>query len=268
MSTPGRIVMLSVGIGDYAHPGVDDLALTRADATDMARAVMQLGSADTLVRLMLDGQATKAGMKAGIDWLAAAVDPDDLALFYYSGHGARYTDQDSDEPDAYDEFLCPYDTGVGGGIETFIRDDEVREWLKAITAHTANLVVILDSCHSGSAILLGEARPKELSRELVQEMLVGYKRPAKAAGIVQEGPLEGHMLLAAAEAHQSSYELEGMTNGLFTTYILEGLADGSIGTFYDLFDYAAAKVNADAAEYSLQQTPHRLDRVEGDLAYR
>jgi uncharacterized caspase-like protein len=260
--------MLSVGIGNYAHPGVNDLALTRADAMDMAQAVIQLGSAETLVRLMLDEQATKAGMKDGIDWLATAVGTDDLALFYYSGHGARYSDQDSDEPDAYDEFLCPYDTGVGGGIETFIRDDEMLEWLKAITAHTANLAVILDSCHSGSAILLGEATPKELSRELVEEMLAGYKRPAKAAGIVPEGPLDGHMLLAAAEAHQSSYELQGMTNGLFTTYVLEGLTNGSIGTFYDLFDYAAAKVNADAAEYNLQQTPHRIDRVEGDLGYR
>jgi hypothetical protein len=59
-----------------------------------------------------------------------------------------------------------------------------------------------------------------------------------------------------------------MTNGLFTTYVLEGLADASIDSFYDLFDYAAGKVNADAAEYNLQQNPHRLDRVEGDLAYR
>jgi uncharacterized caspase-like protein len=269
MSTPTRMVMLSVGIGDYAHPGVNDLALTRADARAMAQAAMQLGSGDTLVRLLLDGQATKAGMKAGIDWLASAVGADDVALFYYSGHGARYTDQDSDEPDAYDEFLCPYDTGVNGGVETFIRDDEMREWLEAITAQTSNLVVILDSCHSGSAILLGEATSKELSRELVQEMLTDYKRPAKEAGIVPgEGPLDGHMLLAAAEAHQSSYELQGMSNGLFTTYVLEGLDDASIGTFYDLFDYAAGKVNADAAQYNLQQTPHRIERAEGDLAYR
>ena len=268
MSAPNRIVMLSVGIGEYADPRISDLSLTRADAMEMARAMIKLGGGDTLVRLLLDKQATKAGMKAGIDWLAANAGADDLAVLYYSGHGARYSDQDSDEPDAYDEFLCPHDTGVGGGINTFIRDDEMREWLKAITAQTANLAVILDSCHSGSAILLGEAVPKQLKGELVQEMLTGYKRPAKSGGLVPEGPLAGHMLLAAAEDHQSSYELRGMSNGLFTTYVLQGLADESIGSFYALFKHASQKVDADAAKYKLQQTPHLIERAEGDLAYR
>jgi len=264
-----HIVMLSVGVGEYANPQINDLALTPGDARDMAQAVKHLGNPQTKVRLLLNQQATKANMKAGIDWLAENVGPEDLAVFYYSGHGARYEDQDSDELDAYDEFLCPYDTGMGGGVETFVRDDEVREWLQAITANTRNLAVILDSCHSGDAVRIGEATPKQIKGELVQEMLSGYKRPSKRAGLVpEEEPLEGHMLLAAAEAHQSAYELGGMDNSLFTVYVLEGLADAAIDTFYRLFEYAAAKVNADAARYHLQQTPHLIKRVEGDLAYR
>jgi uncharacterized caspase-like protein len=261
--------MLSVGIGDYADPRISDLALTRADAIDMAQAVIRLGGPDTVVRLLLDAEATKAKMKAGINWLAKTAGKKDLAIFYYSGHGARYRDQDGDELDAYDEFVCPQDTGVKGGIETFIRDDEMREWLKVVTARTRNLVVIFDSCHSGDAVRVGEATPKQLRGDLVQEMLAGYKRPDKEAGlVVSEEPLQGHMLLAAAEAQQSSYELRGMSNGLFTTYVLKGLEDASIGTFYGLFEYAAAKVNVDAAKYRIDQTPHKIDRFEGDLAYR
>lgn len=269
MAKSNRIVMLSVGIGEYQHGGIADLALPPADAMDMAQAVIGLGSLETLLRLLLNEQATKANMHAGINWLADNVGHDDLAIFYYSGHGARFEDQDSDELDNYDEFLCPYDTGVSGGVETFIRDDELREWLKAITAKTDNLAILFDSCHSGDAVRLGEATPKQLDRSLVQQMLYGYKRPSKPAGFVPtEEPLKGHMLLAAAEAHQSSYELRGMHNGLFTTYLLEGLADGSIITFYNLFQLAARKVGADAARYNLQQTPHLIPRAEGDLAYR
>jgi uncharacterized caspase-like protein len=261
--------MLSVGIGDYADPRISDLNLTRPDAIAMASTILRLGGPDTLVRLLLDAEATKAKMRAGIDWLAQQVGPDDLAIFYYSGHGARYRDQDSDELDAYDEFVCPQDTGVGGGIETFIRDDEMRQWLTIVTAKTPNLVVIFDSCHSGDAVRVGEATPRQLRGDLVQEMLAGYKRPDKAAGLVPtEEPLHRHMLLAAAEAQQSSYELRGMKNGLFTTYVLRGLARKSVTTFYQLFDYAAAKVNADAAKYNIDQTPHRIDRVEGDLALK
>lgn len=269
MSKPNRIVMLSVGIGDYADPRISNLALTRPDAIDMAQAVIRLGGPDTVVRLLLDEEATKAKMRAGIDWLARTLKKTDLAVFYYSGHGARYRDQDGDELDAYDEFLCPQDTGVNGGIETFIRDDEMREWLKTVTARTRNLAVVFDSCHSGDAVRVGEATPRQLRGDLVQEMLAGYKRPDKPAGLaVSEEPLPGHMLLAAAEAQQSSYELRGMSNGLFTTYVLEGFENPSIRTFYGLFDYAAEKVNVAAAKYSLDQTPHRINRVEGDLTYR
>ena len=269
MARPNRIVMLSIGIGDYADPRISDLELTHADAAGMVQAVIGLGTPDTLVRLLLDGEATKAKMKAGVEWLAQNSGPDDLAIFYYSGHGARYRDQDSDELDAYDEFLCPHDTGLGGGVETFIRDDEMREWLNVVTTKTQNLVVVFDSCHSGDAVRLGEATPKQLKGDLVQEMLAGYKRPDKPAGLVShEEPLDGHMLLAAAEAQQSSYEIRGMSNSLFTIYLLKGLADASIGTFYELFAHAAGKVNADAAKFNIDQTPHKVERAQGDLAYR
>lgn len=264
-----RMVMLSVGVGDYANPKVNDLNLTTADARAMAQAMLNLTRGETHLRLLLDAAATKAGIKAGIDWLAQTVGPDDLAIFYYSGHGARYRDQDSDEADAFDEFLCPQDTGVGGGVETFIRDDELRLWLQAITGKTRNLAVILDCCHSGSAVLVGAATAREIPRETVEEMLEGYKRPPdKPVGIGGEGPLGGHMLLAAAQDHQSSYELRGMSNGLFTTYLLAGLADENVKSFYDLFKFAAKKVGEDAVKFNLQQTPNLIERAEGDLAVR
>lgn len=269
MSVSNRIVVLSVGIGDYANPKVSDLKLTTADARDMAQAFLRLSNGEALVRLLLNEQATKAQIKSGIDWLAANVGQQDLAVFYYSGHGARYRDQDSDEPDAFDEFLCPQDTGVGGGVETFIRDDEMRLWLQAVTGRTQNLAVIFDCCHSGSAVLVGAATAREIPREVVDEMLAGYKRPPdKPTGIAGQGPLRGHMLLAAAQDHQSSYELRGMKNGLFTTYLLTGMADENVKTFYDLFKAAANKVSEDAVKYNLQQTPNLIQRAEGDLAFR
>jgi uncharacterized caspase-like protein len=269
MSEAKRIVMLSVGVGDYANPKVNDLKLTTADARDMAAAFTRLAGSEAHVRLLLDAAATKAGIQAGIDWLAQTVAEDDLAVFYYSGHGARYRDQDSDEPDAFDEFLCPQDTGVGGGVETFIRDDELRLWLQAVTGKTRNLAVIFDCCHSGSAVLVGAATAREIPRETVEEMLEGYKRPPdKPTGLAGQGPLRGHMLLAAAQDHQSSYELRGMKNGLFTTYLLEALAGGEVKSFYELFRYAAGKVGEDAVKHNLQQTPNLIERAEGDLAVR
>ncbi|MGE5603098.1 MAG: caspase family protein [Nitrososphaerales archaeon] len=270
MSTPNRIVMLSIGIGNYQNPRINPLSLTRDDAKAMSQVFRGVGPTDPVVKLLLDQDATKAGIKAGIDWLAETAGPDDIAIWYYSGHGARYADPNSDEPNAYDEFLCPYDTFVQKqDISTMLRDKEIKEWIKGITAKTKSLVAIFDSCHSGDAVQLGEATPKEIERSLVEEMLEGITLGAEPAGMVStKGPLEGHMLLAAAQPHQRSYEIRGMHNGLFTTYVLQAMQDSGITTFYSLFKVAAEGVNRDAARYRLQQTPQLMQRAQGDLAFR
>ncbi len=181
-----------------------------------------------------------------------------------------YADPNSDEPNAFDEFLCPYDTfAQQQDLATLLRDKEIKEWLKTITSRTKNMVAIFDSCHSGDAVQLGEATPKELERSLVEEMLDGITLGTQPAGMVSaKGPLEGHMLLAAAQPHQRSYEVRGMQNGLFTTYVLKALANPGITTFYGLFKAAADGVIADAARYRLQQTPQLMQRAQGDLAFR
>jgi uncharacterized caspase-like protein len=270
VSTPNRIVMLSIGIGRYQNPKINQLSLTRGDAIAMSQVFCGIGPTDPVVKLLLDEDATKANIQDGVDWLANTVGPDDIAIWYYSGHGARYADPNSDEPNAYDEFLCPYDTFVQKqDISTMLRDKEIKEWIKAVTARTNNLVAIFDSCHSGDAVQLGEATPKEIERSLVEEMLEGISLGSDPAGMVStKGPLQGHMLLAAAQPHQRSYEIRGMNNGLFTTYVLEGMQDSGITTFYSLFKAAADGVNKDAARYRLQQTPQLMQRAQGDLAFR
>lgn len=269
MAVPNRLVMLSVGVGRYQNPKVNPLSLTLNDARAMAEVFKGIGISDVTVKLLLDDQANKASMQQGVQWLADTIGPDDLAIWYYSGHGARYANPDSDDPGAYDEFLCPYDVGTTPGLGTFLRDKEIKEWLKTITAKTHNLVAIFDSCHSGDAVQLGEATPKELERGLVEDLLEGVDHGTEPPGTISaRGPLQGHMLLAAAQPQQRSYEIRGMQNGLFTTYLLQALANPAVRTFYELFKAASDGVNADAARYRLQQNPQLMPRAEGDLAFR
>lgn len=267
--------MLSIGVGQYQNPRINPLALTHADALAMSQVFTglvpnNLTPTAPVARLLLDQEATKAGIKAGVDWLAETVGPDDIAIWYYSGHGARYADPNSDEPNAFDEFLCPYDTFVQAqDPSTMVRDKEIKEWLKTITARTPNLVAIFDSCHSGDTVQLGEATPKELERNFVEEMLEGISLGAAPAGMVSSrGPLDGHMLLAAAQPHQRAYEIRNMQNGLFTTYLLQALQNPDINTFYGLFKAAADGVIVTAAKARVQQTPQLMPRAQGDLVFR
>lgn len=270
MSTAGRIVMLSVGVGRYQSPQINSLALPPADALAMSQVFCGQAGAQPVVKLLLNEEATKAGIRAGVDWLAEQVGPDDIAIWYYSGHGARYADPDSEEPNAYDEYLCPYDALIReGDASTLVRDKEIKAWLRKITARTPNLVAIFDSCHSGDAVQLGEATPREIERNIVHAKLDGIElEPAPVEVVSSKRPLDGHMLLAAAQPHQRAYEFRSMQNGLFTTYVLKALGDGGVRTFYELFRAAADEVILAAARARLQQTPQLMQRVQGDLAFR
>ena len=66
----------------------------------------------------------------------------DTFLLSYSGHGAQVEDLSGDEADGEDETWCLYDR--------MFLDDEQRE-LYAEFAEGVKIVVLSDSCHSGSA---------------------------------------------------------------------------------------------------------------------
>jgi metacaspase-1 len=104
------------------------------------------GFEDDGIKLLLDGDATAAGIKAGLGWLAeGGADPDAVRIFHYSGHGSYVADQNGDEPDGRDECLVPYDYRAVG----FITDDVLKTLYDRFPSG-GNLTLVMDSCHSGT----------------------------------------------------------------------------------------------------------------------
>jgi len=109
--------------------------------------------------------------------LARRVDPDDRVVIFLSGHGTQQPDDDPDnpddpEPDGLDEVFCCADIepALIPGITRApngITDDDFRGWLKAIRAKGASVWVIVDACHSGTAV-----RGTEVLRQIPPEMLL------------------------------------------------------------------------------------------------
>ena len=81
-------------------------------------------------------------------------------VIYFSGHGTRQPDGEQDELDGWDEVLLPADTGPwdagGKRILNAIVDDELGKWTRAISSAPAHLWVIIDACHSGTALRGGK----------------------------------------------------------------------------------------------------------------
>lgn len=97
-------------------------------------------------KLLLDGEATAAGIEVGLEWLAeGGGDVDAVRVFHYSGHGSHVADETGDEPDGRDECLVPYDYETAG----LVTDDVLKTLYDRFPAGD-NLTLVMDSCHSGT----------------------------------------------------------------------------------------------------------------------
>jgi hypothetical protein len=156
---------LLVGVSDY-HRLDADLRGPRNDVRLMAETLLARGAdAGAIAVLTTPGATLPAGIApasdptrtailSGLAALAAGAGPDDTVLFYFSGHGSQAPDASGDESGGYDEVLLPSDSagwkGQIGAVENALVDDELQAAMQAILDTGADLVAILDACHSAT----------------------------------------------------------------------------------------------------------------------
>jgi hypothetical protein len=250
---------LCIGINNY--PGTqNDLAGCVNDAEDWVVTLQARGFA---VTKMLDSQATKANMVKAVEDLIGAAGAGDSLIITYSGHGTFVPDTQGDEPDARDEALCPYDIDRGN----VLLDDEIHALFQRRPARV-KLVLISDSCHSGSVIrwappdrdsdaplprflppaawMPADVLPKSAQGEVLTRIGTGTRPTVLSAG--------GDLLMAGCQDQEFSYDarFNGRPNGAFTYYALKTLKSLPAGATYTDW-YAAIRQYLPGASYP--QTP-------------
>ncbi|KAI9278636.1 caspase domain-containing protein [Phascolomyces articulosus] len=84
----------------------------------------------------------------GMRWLVNEPEPNDSYFFFYSGHGTQVKDTSGDEPDGFDEAICPLDADENG----VLIDDDMHELLVTPLPAGARLTAMFDCCFSGTAL--------------------------------------------------------------------------------------------------------------------
>jgi hypothetical protein len=228
---------LCIGINNY--PGTHmDLQGCVNDANDWAAALSARGFT---VTTLLDDQATKAAMVAAMGNLIGKAAKNDSLVITFSGHGTYQPDTDGDEVDGLDEALCPYDLQTNGAA---LIDDEIKT-LFATRKAGVRIVLIADSCHSGTVTRAARAEPDADTRPRFMPMgnwlpdkLLPKNRVGKlAASIVAPSgtsPLQsafsralGDLLLSGCKEGPNNFSydarIQGRPNGAFTYYALKAL---------------------------------------------
>jgi internalin A len=233
---------LVVGVAFYVDPAVVDLTYASTDALSFAQALQeQTGVPPSRITLLTDDEATRAAIEEAFSDVAAKARPEDTVIIYISGHGASVPDRDGDEADGdgNDEAFLPYDA-VKGDAASYILDDALGRWIAAIPAE--RVALFLDSCYSG-----GQARAMDVS-----PLLMKGPSDSIARDILTDAMRKQRRgILAACEPSQLAWENRGLQHGVFTYFLLQGMADNSADTngdgavsFGELGGYVTEKLDA------------------------
>jgi hypothetical protein len=224
------------------------------DARDMAQIAQSMGFIDR--RVYLTGKATSEQLIDDMLEFAQTLEEEDLLLLTYSGHGGQIPDEASDEDDRYDETWCLYDRQLIDG-ELHRLFNRFRKGVR--------IVVLADSCHSGTVVKLRrDAGLLPLSVFANQMAQVGHDSPttlsaapSRAAPIevtvaAYNGQRRSYLALQAASTGARDIEpragvirmsgcmddqlsLDGKSNGLFTSNLKRVWNDGAFAGGYRLF---------------------------------
>lgn len=140
---------LLVGINYVGTPY--ELAGCINDAVNMQQRLQTYFPACKEYRLLTDTTATKPSRQNildGLAWLTAGLKAGENVMFHYSGHGGLVRDTNGDEVTGMDSCIYPVN---GTNIETII-DDELRTLLAAKIPTGSKCFVVIDACHSGTAV--------------------------------------------------------------------------------------------------------------------
>lgn len=251
MPEPPSRTALVYGISIYdvsAGEGLSgNLTYTDDDARSVAASLeaqgwdVKLGLADTQVAAESQ-DATRAAIEADI---AALSGTEGLVLFYYSGHGTLIGSR---------SYILPF--GSLADYSEMISADELYAMFEE--AGLRNVVVILDSCHSGGFVDEGptaDAAPEvfdeiDENRDVAYTLFVDALGDALSAFISYEAG-GGYVALSAAGIGELSWESGTFGHGVFTAGILAAFgdeaadrdSDGYVSTG-ELYAYCVAYVMA------------------------
>jgi len=256
---------LLIGVQDYPALPEYDRLLGPANDVELVRTYLLTEApvpfSPDRITVLADGiagsrPATLQAIRDEVSALESRLAPGDFVYLHFSGHGSQAPAIGTDpEPDGLDELFLPYDIGPWsfdtGEVENALRDDEIGAMLDRLRATGADIWVVFDSCHSGSANR-GAPKGDEIRSRRVSAQSLGIPPSAfddlplapPPEPMFETGPTEGRGSLTAffaARTSETTPEMNmpaGITprqpHGVFTFTLFQALAANPGGNYRDL----------------------------------
>ena len=215
------------------------------DVNAVRRRIVAGGFAPERIRLLtddVDEPPTRNNILTSLKATADATAPDDLLLFYYSGHG----DERGGE-----SYLVARDGRRLTLSDTAVPISRIKEMIEQAPARAK--VIVLDACHAGAD--------------------VGKGRRTMSEGFIRRvfEQAEGLAILASCKQGQLSYEWRERVCSVFTHYLLHALTgqadrdNKGFVTVQDVSRHVTDGVKLWASQHKTSQTPTLQYTVAGDI---
>ena len=264
-----NIYALLVGIDNYAAP-VSPLQGCVNDVKaieEYLQTRVKTEGWNLHLKTLQDSQATRQGIIDGFREHLCQADRNDVALFYYSGHGSQEQAPREFwhlEPDRLDETLVCYDSRLQGGWD--LADKELAKLISEVAQKNPHITLILDCCHSGSGSrdpFLETAVRQYTTDERVRPLDSFIFSPEEIRDLIASDkqasgwnlPRGKHILFASCQDSETAkeYNADGEHRGAFCHFLTQTLKQtpGNL-TYRDLFKRTNALVRSKIKQQSPQ----------------
>ena len=194
---------LVIGISKFQDSSIN-LKYSSKDATDFYNyLIKEAHFKPDHVRLLTDEKATRSNILTtlGDNWLNRVAGPDDLVVFFFSGHGSP-SRADAEGTN----YLVAYDTDKSKLLATGISMQQFTDLVKD-RVHSDRIVICMDACHSGATENTGSKGIYRASNFSVDAIVQGC----------------GKFVVCSSQPSELSWESTEYPNGVFTHCLIEGL---------------------------------------------
>lgn len=146
---------------------------------------------DEQVRVLIDEEATRSNLLANLEEVFEHAGPNDLVIFYFSGHGLNGS-------------FLPIDFD---GFNNKISHEEIAAVFNKCRAKYK--LCLADACHSGSILAMRSGDSNE------PVLMQYYQTLAKS--------VSGTALIMSSKADETSLESAGLRQGVFSHFLIRGL---------------------------------------------
>jgi hypothetical protein len=241
-----RMTAVLVGINEYEDRFLPNLIGSNNSVMALSELLTNTVAAQKKIVVLSSAtpdMPTRSNILRALQHVSRNAEPDEVVLFYFSGHGARGNHNRS----RTESYLIAQDSRWDVLEETALSLSQIREILGTTPAKMA--LIILDCSYAGAATK--EERAEVVSQEFLEHVV-------EEAGIRPE-----IAVLASCARDQASveYSWPGGVQGVFTHFLLEALSGGAdvkdrgYVTVNDAYNYVDKKMQEWSRLHRNEQTP-------------